>query len=410
MSDEERFIDAAEKLEALGKNFYIDKPEYYNDDNTPNYSALAEAAEAQLSEAQREIQNALGTNTDDVPATGDVAADDAGVVPTAGDLEIVPAEIDVTDIPASSDASDEPVHIFTDYYGNSILYDETKTQEALTAIDNYAQSFKDTFDTVKGYDTFFDSLEYPYNKLIPSPRVEDILNQVNNELDTERDNIKQKIDAIIQAILAYSKGDATAIAALFVGNGGGGGDPSPSPAPTFDGDDDLIDDIDNLDDGITDNNNQSDSSPSFDEDEKFIIPSTGSLASGGSSSGGYSAGTSNAEDDKDTKLDEVSSSIKDTENSSVSSSGKFFIPSVTSKNKENAGVNVSGVVGAGAVLAATSMAIGGKIYYDKKRETKDSDSDDDTDLDDTTVKNDDKFDFGTSKVDFKKNLSKDSNL
>lgn len=408
MSDEERFIDAVEKLEALNRNFHMDKSEYYNDDNTPNYSVLAEAAEAQLSEAQREIQNALDTNTE-APTTYNGDAGNTDDVPDAGDLEIVPAEIDVTDIPASSDAGDEPVHIFADYYGNSILYDEAKTQEALTAIDNYAQSFKDTFDTVRSYDAFFDNLEYPYNKLIPSPRVEDILNQVNSELDTERDNIKQKIDEIIQAILAYSKGDATAIAALFVGNGGGG-DPSPSPAPTFDGDDDLIDDIDNLDDGITDNNNQSDSSPSFDEDEKFIIPSTGSLASGGSSSGGYSAGTSNVEDDKDTTLDEVSSSIKDTENSSVSSSGKFFIPSVTSKNKENAGVNVSGVVGAGAVLAATSMAIGGKIYHDKKRETKDSDSDDNTDLDDNTVKNDDKFDFGTSKVDFKKNLSKDSNL
>ncbi len=74
----------------------------------------------------------MGTNTD-------VNTDDA---PDAGDLEIVPAEIDVTDIPASSDASDEPVHIFADYYGNLILYDEAKTQEALTVIDNYAQSFK----------------------------------------------------------------------------------------------------------------------------------------------------------------------------------------------------------------------------------------------------------------------------
>lgn len=111
--------------------------------------------------------------------------------------------------------------------------------------------------------------------MILSPRVEDILNQVNSELNAERDNIKQKIAAIIQAILAYSKGNATAIATLFVGNGGGGGDLSPLPAPTFDGGDD---------------------------------------------------------------------------------------------------------------------------------------SDDDTNLDDTTVKNDDKFDFGSSKVDFKKNLSKDSNL
>lgn len=112
--------------------------------------------------------------------------------------------------------------------------------------------------------------------MILSPRVEDILNQVNSELNAERDNIKQKIAAIIQAILAYSKGNATAIATLFVGNGGGEDpSPSPAPAPTFDGGDD---------------------------------------------------------------------------------------------------------------------------------------SDDDTNLDDTTVKNDDKFDFGSSKVDFKKNLSKDSNL
>ena len=129
MSDEEqRFFDAVTQLNALGRDFYMDQPEYGNGDNTYNYSVLADAAETQLSEARREIQNALGTNTDD-------ALD-------AGDLEIVPAEIDVTDIPASSDASDEPVHIFADYYGNSILYDEAKTQEALTAIDNYAQSFK----------------------------------------------------------------------------------------------------------------------------------------------------------------------------------------------------------------------------------------------------------------------------
>ena len=133
MSDEEqRFFDVVTQLNALGRDFYMDQLEYGNGDNTYNYSVLADAAETQLSEAWREIQNALGTNTDG-------NTDDA---PDAGDLEIVPAEIDVTDIPASSDASDEPVHIFADYYGNSILYDEAKTQEALTAIDNYAQSFK----------------------------------------------------------------------------------------------------------------------------------------------------------------------------------------------------------------------------------------------------------------------------
>ncbi len=93
--------------------------------------------------------------------------------------------------------------------------------------------------------------------MILSPRVEDILNQVNSELNAERDNIKQKIDAIIQAILVYSKGNDTAIAALFVGNGGGGEDPSPSPAPTFDGGDDSDDDT-NLDDTTVKNDDKFD--------------------------------------------------------------------------------------------------------------------------------------------------------
>lgn len=94
--------------------------------------------------------------------------------------------------------------------------------------------------------------------MILSPRVEDILNQVNSELNAERDNIKQKIAAIIQAILVYSKGNATAIATLFVGNGGGGGgDFSPLPAPTFDGGDDSNDDT-NLDDTTVKNDDKFD--------------------------------------------------------------------------------------------------------------------------------------------------------
>lgn len=51
MSDEERFIDAVTQLNALGRDFYMDKPEYGNGDNTYNYSVLADAAETQLSEA-----------------------------------------------------------------------------------------------------------------------------------------------------------------------------------------------------------------------------------------------------------------------------------------------------------------------------------------------------------------------
>lgn len=107
---------------------------------------------------------------------------------------------------------------------------------------------------------------------------------------------------------------------------------------------------------------------------------------------------------------------------------KFLIPSLSANSKLNGsdGIKKSGIAISGAIVAAASMAVGGKIVYDKKKTdsemeegidnntiNSDSDLNDDEDIkekdttDDKKIEDDNEV-FGKSTVGFKASLFDES--
>ena len=275
---------------------------------------------------------------------------------------------------ASTRLSDNLAKIIdTSYNGNQIHYDPVGVDETVTKIVNY---FRDLFEIVSDYietDKPLDERGKPYRSAGPRPEALSFYcANLETALNTAKAHAVESISDIVKAVRAYSDGDASLLTKLLSGGGGGGGDPS--SAPTFDGDDDLLGDLDNLDDEIIDEPPLENQEPSFDEDEKLVIPGV---------SGGLSQKNSTSTDtslsgvtDETLKLDgssDIASSLDNVGTSFFGTDGKFFVPSVSATSIEKDKVNSAGVVGAGAVLAAASLAVGGKIYHDKKNEAENSD-------------------------------------
>lgn len=345
ISDEERFVAAAMELESRGVEFDLNNKEYYNDDNTPNYSALAAAAEAELASL---------TDT----------------------TETESASLDTNDGTGLSSDSNRRI-IDTSYNGNQIHYDPAGVDDTVAIINGYIEDLVEIVNLHAKDDSPLDDRGKPYRGAGPRPKaLSSYSGNIIDVLERARDQALKSIDDIVAAVCKYNDGDASLLTKLLSGGGGGGGggDPSPSPAPTFDGDDDLLGDLDNLGDEIINEPPLENQEPSFDENEKLVIPGV---------SGGLSQKTSTSTDsslssvtDETLKLDgssDIASSLDNVGTSFFGTDGKFIVPSVSSTSVEKDKVNSAGVVGGGAVLAAASLAVGGKIYHDKKNEAENSD-------------------------------------
>ena len=351
-------FDALDILDGEGVDFNVQNPE----------TGLLEFG---YSNANTCLENWLSAHSsDDGTVDTDTPANDDGTVDT--DTPANDASDGVDD--ASTRLSDNLAKIIdTSYNGNQIHYDPVGVDETVTKIVNY---FRDLFEIVSDYietDKPLDERGKPYRSAGPRPEALSFYcANLETALNTAKAHAVESISDIVKAVRAYSDGDASLLTKLLSGGGGGGGDPS--SAPTFDGDDDLLGDLDNLDDEIIDEPPLENQEPSIDEDEKLVIPGV---------SGGLSQKNSTSTDtslsgvtDETLKLDgssDIASSLDNVGTSFFGTDGKFFVPSVSATSIEKDKVNSAGVVGAGAVLAAASLAVGGKIYHDKKNEAENSD-------------------------------------
>ncbi len=315
---------------------------------------------------------------------------------------------DANPVTSDEDSGDEiapisKITIDTSYNGNQIFYNEAGVDEAVAKINTYITELIGIASDYSDVDSPLDDRPIPYSNASPRPTA---LSSYSGTLATTLEQAKADallcINRIVDAIRKYNDGDASGLIDLL---SGGGGAPSPSPAPTFDGDDDL----DNLGDETIDELPLENQEPSFDEDEKLVIP--------GASSGGLSQRTSTSTDssvssatDETLELDDsdITSSLDSFGTSFLGADGKFFVPSASATSIKKDKVNSAGVVGAGAVLAAASLAVGGKIYYDKKSETENSV--DTVDADDELIDNtEDSVEKDNKKEDEKDNVDDSKN-
>ena len=294
---------------------------------------------------------------------------------------------DANPVSSDDDSGDEAVPlnkiiIDTSYNGNQIFYNEAGVDEAVTKINDYITDLIGIASDYSDVDSPLDDRTFPYYNASSRPTaLYSYCGTLAIALETAKAEALESIKRIVDAIRKYNDGDASGLTELLSGGGGAPSSPSPSPspsspspAPTFDGDDDLLDDLDNLGDETIDELPLDNQEPSFDEDEKLVIP--------GVSSSGLSQKTSTSTDsslssvtDETLELDasDITSSLDSVGTSFLGADGKFFVPSVSATSIKKDKVNSAGVVGAGAVLAAASLAVGGKIYYDKKNEAENSD-------------------------------------
>lgn len=394
-TEKAHYDELVEQVEARGGNIndILEEGDYYTwEPGQPRASYGYSNANAKL---EAWLENPPSDGVDD-GNTGDVAgetdngdaltsADTAGDVVGDTNNGDVPASADTGDVDGSDwfDADIYKRNVNKTYNGNQIFYNGDATAEVLRKINTYISELISLINGYKNLDTCLDNLKYPYDG---APRHEmntsTYLGMVENSLEAAQEAAVTTIKQIVDAICNYdATGDTAGLTEVLSkkrSGGGGGGDPSPAPAsaPTFDGDDDLLGDLDNLGDEAIDESPLENQEPSFDEDEKLIIPgvnndSTRSVSSGSDSS------LSSAPDET-LELDgssDIASSLDSVGTSFFGTDGKFFVPSVSATSIEKDKVNSAGVVGAGAVLAAASLAVGGKIYYDKKKESENNGDD-----------------------------------
>lgn len=310
------------------------------------------------------------------------------------------------------------------YNDDYIFYDPNVTSDAIRALISSKGEFIEPFESIISYDNdFYDSLEYPYDKFIIDRRASVVLGKISSEIEAEFGVVRNTINNVIGAILAYSGGDSTGLDELLktkkapsggggggdFGGGGGGGLPQPSE-----------------DSGGSGNaGDNSSSEEDLSDDEEMVIPT----ASGQTGVVGGSAMSSLLEpSDELLELGDDNSIPSNTLLSDSAADSKFLIPSLSANSKLNGsdGIKKSGIAISGAIVAAASMAVGGKIVYDKKKTdsemeegidnntiNSDSDLNDDEDIkekdttDDKKIEDDNEV-FGKSTVGFKASLFDES--
>lgn len=305
---------------------------------------------------------------------------------------------------------------------NYIYYDPTKTAAACMALLDYKEEFIDSFESIIEFDKFYSYLKSPYSDYVKNKTnynsADTVLGKITTDLNDKMVSVKGTIEEIINAILAYSRNDFTGIDKLL-GSGPFGGGPGGDDG---DGDDyfedldtpldDINDEIENLGEDITTGGTSNTDDSKLSDDEKLVIPGYENRAS--SVIGAALSSTLDSSDEL-LKLGEDVTSNDSLAGSLFNSDGKFLIPSFGAKNMvgESSGVKKSGIAVGGAVIAAASMALGGKVIYDKKNEANDeikstADTDDTVaDIDDS-VDNDSEETDNTNEEDTKSSDEKDN--
>lgn len=312
------------------------------------------------------------------------------------------------------------------YNDDYIYYDKNSTESAISTLIKAKSNFVELFDDISTSDeSFYDSLEPPYDKFKIFPRAYAVLQNISTEIDAEFATTKDTTNAIVAAIRNYSNGDSTGLDELlapkkspsggggggdFGGGGGGGGLPQPS--------DDSG--------GSGNEGDNSSSEEDLSDDEEMVIPT----ASGQTGVVGGSAMSSLLEpSDELLELGDDDSIPSNNLLSDSAADSKFLIPSLSANSKLNGsdGIKKSGIAISGAIVAAASMAVGGKIVYDKKKTDSEmeeegidnntinsnSDLNDDEDIKEKDATDDKKNEednevFGKSTVGFKASLFDES--
>lgn len=311
------------------------------------------------------------------------------------------------------------------YNDDYIYYDKNSTEAAISTLIKAKSNFVELFDDISTSDkSFYDSLRPPYDKFKISPRASAVLQNISTEIDAEFATTKDTTNAIVAAIINYSNGDSTGLDELLApkkspSGGGGGGDFGGGGGDDFDS---GLPQPSEDSEGSGNAGDNSSSEEDLSDDEEMVIPT----ASGQTGVVGGSAMSSLLEpSDELLELGDDDSIPSNNLLFDSAADSKFLIPSLSSNSMIGGsdGIKKSGIAISGAIVAAASMAVGGKIVYDKKKtdsETEEesidnntinsnSDLNDDEDIKEKDATDDKKNEednevFGKSTVGFKASL------
>ena len=378
---------------------------------------------------EAELLNASGVDATDYESREQVLRNYADANPVSSD--------DGSDTNADADADDDTYitlgafnfgnlneNLNLKYNDDYIFYDPNETSNACRDLIASKNDFTNQFSSILDKDTaFYDSLEYPYNKFIIDRRASVVLGNISNEIEAEFGITRDTINNVIGAILAYSDGDPTGLDELLApkkspsggGGGGGFGDGGGGlPQPSEDSG------------GSGNAGDNSSSEEDLSDDEEMVIPTAGGQTG---VAGGSAMSSLLDSSDELLELGDDNSIPSNTLLSDSAADSKFLIPPLSSNSMigGNSDIKKSGIAISGAIVAAASMAIGGKIAYDKKKTdsndeeenidsnviNSNSDLNDDEDIkakdatDDKKNEEDNKV-FGKSTVGFKASLFDES--
>lgn len=194
---------------------------------------------------------------------------------------------------------------------NNIYFNGEQAHEAINFTFTMNESLRSYFDDVLKIDKSFDAIEAPYDKVVAKldPRFSNIANEINTNLSSVHNDFIDKMQFIENSIMSYSNGG-------IGGDFGGAYSNNPNGRP-------LSPSNSNPSLGNGEQLQQDSDSPMFSSDQKST-----SASSNGADMGSLAGGL-------------------------VSGMGNNFIKGAGSS------------LGAGAVIAAASFAIGGNEYYDK---------------------------------------------
>lgn len=271
----------------------------------------------------------------------------------------------------------------SDYNGNHLLYDEKRTDEAVECINVMLKNFDYHLDVVEETDKFFNDIDFPYSKLVPEQRFAQIKENIQDDVTDAYKTCMSKMGDVTDAIRNYSDGSeivpkttSTLNQWLYSPTRSGGDDPGSGP----------IDEEPNkiLDDsGIPDDVKGVPDDTDLGEDDNLVIPDgNNSEVSGsvGGSVGGSVLGSifgDETVEERDSIFSSEDDSLLNNLETSLggSNANRFFVPSLNSTVGSTDGVKSSSAIGAIGVVAAATLAVGGKILHDKKHDDENTDGD-----------------------------------
>lgn len=271
----------------------------------------------------------------------------------------------------------------TKYNGNVIYYDPYQTINATNALGRIKNSALEQSDLIAQDDQYFDNVPERYACLIPSPRYDGQKPYIDGLVTDAYDAAISTLSAVTNAIIDYCNEDGVftaeskAVLDSYLrkksgpGNdGGSGNDGGPST-------------LDDTDDSKLETNNEAvnirdseinkvipEGGGNLSADEEIVISEVaGAIGSG--VTGGVVGGAIGSGILSPTEQDELLN------NFSVSLLGAgVSVPSPVASSLEK--LSKFGIIGPAALAVFAATGVGGKVFYDKKRD--DEDEEDDVDI------------------------------